>query len=70
MDFPKNFTFFGAPIYETRLLETNFLKILILGLLLKEEMSVELCVSCRDKPTVNLLEEVGQLLNKHAAGKF
>jgi len=37
------------------------------GLLLKEEMHVELCVSSRDKPTRSLLSEVGELLRKHVS---
>jgi len=37
------------------------------GLLLKDEMDVELCVSCRDKPTSTLLNEVADLLRKNAA---
>ena len=40
------------------------------GLLLKEEMHVELCVSCRDKPTRSLLSEVGELLRKHLSRKY
>ena len=37
------------------------------GLLLKDEMRVDLCVSCRDKPTAKLLCEVAELINAHAA---
>jgi len=36
------------------------------GLLLKDEMNVDLCVSCRDKPTVEILNEVTELIRKHS----
>ena len=35
-------------------------------------MNVDLCVSCRDKPTVEILNEVTELIRKHSnsSGKF